>query len=99
MGPLPWSTDQARTEFTRCCLSAMAQVALRFLGETLTAITTDLPRLMLTVREAAEILHVGRSTVYSLMDSGELESVHIGRLRRIPMQAVTDYIERKRAET
>jgi excisionase family DNA binding protein len=76
----------------------MIRAALHSFGETLTAVTTDLPRLMLTVREASEILNVGRSTVYGLMDSGELESVHIGRLRRIPMQAVTDYVERKRSE-
>jgi excisionase family DNA binding protein len=63
----------------------------------MTASAAELPRLMLTVLEAAEILKVGRSTVYGLIDSGELESVRIGRLRRIPMEAVTDYVARKRS--
>ena len=41
-------------------------------------------RLLLTVLEAAERLAVGRSTVYELTATGELELVHIGRCARIP---------------
>lgn len=49
----------------------------------------EAPRDMLTIQEAARRLSVGRSTVYSLLESGNLESVCIGRLRRIPV----DYLD------
>ncbi|REJ91098.1 MAG: DNA-binding protein [Planctomycetota bacterium] len=39
---------------------------------------------LLTVREAAELLRLGRSTLYNLMDRGLLAYVKIGRARRIP---------------
>lgn len=43
--------------------------------------------------EAAELLRVGRSTVYDLMRSRRLVSIKIGRRRLIPADAVTAYIE------
>jgi excisionase family DNA binding protein len=46
----------------------------------------------LTVEEAARRLGVGRTTMYGLVSSGEVLSVMIGRLRRIPAQALSDYI-------
>ena len=42
-------------------------------------------RTLLTAEEAAESLKVGRCKVYDLIRSGELESIKIGRLRRIPV--------------
>lgn len=53
--------------------------------------------LLLTVVEAARLLGVGRSTAYELLASGELESVHIGRSRRIPVAAVESYVDGLRA--
>ena len=50
--------------------------------------------LLLTVNQAAELLGVGRTTVYELMDSGELFSVHRGASRRIPLWAAYDYVDR-----
>jgi excisionase family DNA binding protein len=41
-----------------------------------------------TVEEAARFLSVGRSTLYGLMDAGNLPHCKIGRSRRIPWQAV-----------
>ena len=41
-------------------------------------------RLLLTAREAANLLGIGRSTIYLLLRSGDRESVHIGTCRRIP---------------
>ncbi len=41
-----------------------------------------------TVREAAGFLRLSRSTVYTLMDRGELPFVKLGRSRRIPRRAV-----------
>jgi excisionase family DNA binding protein len=39
--------------------------------------------LLLTPEEAAEVLRVGRTTVYALMKSGHLHAVHIGRSCRL----------------
>lgn len=46
----------------------------------------------LTVEEAARRLGVGRTTMYALLASGEVPSVTIGRLRRIPAEALNDYV-------
>jgi excisionase family DNA binding protein len=56
--------------------------------------TTDTPRLMLTAEQTADALRIGRTTVFALVKSGELESVKIGRLRRIPADAVEAYAAR-----
>ena len=40
------------------------------------------PRVMLSITDAARCLSVGRSTMYELINSGAIETVHIGRLRR-----------------
>lgn len=45
---------------------------------------------LLDVREAAEFLRLGRSTVYALMDAGKLGYVRIGRSRRIPRRALVE---------
>jgi excisionase family DNA binding protein len=50
--------------------------------------------LLLTIVEAARLLSVGRTTVYELMERGELRSVHIGRACRVPIVAVNDYVAR-----
>ena len=50
--------------------------------------------LLLTVNQAANLLGVGRTTIYELMDSGELFSVHRGASRRIPLWAAYDYVDR-----
>lgn len=49
---------------------------------------------LLTIEEAAQMLNIGRSKTYELVLSGEIESVHIGRLRRVPAAAVEAYVER-----
>lgn len=54
------------------------------------------PRLLLTIEQAAQRLGVGRSTMYGLVLDGEVESVRIGRLRRIPHDALTDYLDELR---
>ena len=53
-------------------------------------------RLLLTVPEAADRLGIGRSLLYVLLADGQVESIHIGRLRRIPADALSAYIERQR---
>jgi len=54
------------------------------------------PRIVLTVEEAAERLGIGRTLMYALVKSGEVESIAIGRLRRIPLDALDDVVERLR---
>ena len=53
-------------------------------------------RMLYRPEGAAEVLDVGRSRVFELMADGQLESVRIGRSRRIPRQALLDYVERLR---
>lgn len=48
---------------------------------------------MLTAREVAEILGIGRTKVFELMASGELESVAIGRCRRAPIEALEAFVD------
>jgi len=44
--------------------------------------------LLLTPTEAARALGIGRSKLYELLQTGVLESVHIGACRRIPADAL-----------
>lgn len=52
--------------------------------------------LILTVEQAARRLGIGRTLMYSLVMSGEVESVTIGRLRRVPVESLVDYIAKLR---
>jgi len=54
--------------------------------------------LLLTVERAAERLEIGRTKVFELMATGELESVLIGRARRIPADALRGYVQRLRGQ-
>ncbi|MEV7613287.1 excisionase family DNA-binding protein [Streptomyces sp. NPDC089799] len=51
---------------------------------------------LLTVEEAARRLRIGRTLCFRLIGSGELESVPVGRLRRVPPDALNDYVARLR---
>jgi excisionase family DNA binding protein len=55
-------------------------------------------RLLLSVDEAARRLSIGRSLLYELLAAGEIRSIHVGRLRRVPIAALTDYINRQASE-
>ena len=50
-------------------------------------------QLLFTAEDAAEVLAVGRTTVYELMRTQRLETVRIGRCRRIPAAALRSYVE------
>jgi excisionase family DNA binding protein len=56
-------------------------------------------KLLLTVDEAAHRLGIGRSHTYVYVLKGELPSVKIGRSRRVPVQALQEFIERLRDES
>lgn len=51
-------------------------------------------RVLLTVEEAADQLGIGKTKTYALVRTGELESVLIGRLRRIHVDAVAAFAAR-----
>ncbi|MFJ4469746.1 excisionase family DNA-binding protein [Streptomyces sp. NPDC089424] len=53
---------------------------------------------VLTVEEAARCLRIGRTTCFALIRTGELESLLIGGLRRVPADAPAAYLARRRAE-
>jgi excisionase family DNA binding protein len=55
--------------------------------------TTGVVRLLLRPEEVAQALNVGRSTVFELLRTGELRSVKIGALRRIPTDALAEYVD------
>jgi excisionase family DNA binding protein len=55
-------------------------------------------KLALTVEDVAEQLDIGRCSVYDLLRRGELESIKIGRLRRIPLTCLQAYVERRLTE-
>ncbi len=51
-------------------------------------------RVLLTPEEVAEVLHVGRCTVYDLIRTNQLQSLKIGKLRRVPVDAVHEFVKR-----
>jgi excisionase family DNA binding protein len=48
--------------------------------------------MLYTPQEVAEIMSISRSQVYNLMNSNQLESVHIGRSRRITMDQIHEFV-------
>lgn len=54
-------------------------------------ITVPAP-LLVSPETAAGILEVSRTQVYVMLASGELPSLKIGRLRRIPVRALEEWI-------
>lgn len=52
---------------------------------------------LLRVEEVAEILAVGKSTVYDLIDSGELPAVKFGRAKRVRPATLAAFVEGREA--
>ena len=50
--------------------------------------------LTVSVKGAADLLGVGRDAIYRLIEAGELRTVPIGKLTRIPSADLPAYIER-----
>ena len=60
----------------------------------------DPGQLLLSPVEAAKRLGIGRSTLYLLLADEQLESVHIGARRLVPVEGLERYVERlRRGET
>ena len=50
-------------------------------------------KLLLTADESGEVLSLSRTVVYGLMARGLLESVAVGRSRRIPADALIAFVQ------
>ena len=75
---------------TRTPTAPSPTVPLDLAGSSTSALAT-LPE-VLTAREAAAILRVGRNQLYQAVGRGELGAVRIGRSIRIPKQALLDLL-------
>jgi excisionase family DNA binding protein len=51
--------------------------------------------LLVRVEEAARILSLSRSTIYEMMDAGEIPSIRRGTARRIPVAALRAWVARQ----
>lgn len=49
-------------------------------------------RLLLTVEEACDQLGVGKSHLYEYIQRGELRTVKLGKLRRVPVEALREFV-------
>ncbi|MGL5824943.1 MAG: helix-turn-helix domain-containing protein [Nocardioides sp.] len=52
--------------------------------------------LLLRMEDAAERLGIARTLMYQLVRTGQVESVRVGRLRRIPVACLQEYVEQLR---
>lgn len=55
-------------------------------------VEVDATLVALTVEEAARRLCIGRTLMFRLVSEGAVRSVTIGRLRRIPAEALGEYL-------
>ncbi|MEW6472918.1 MAG: helix-turn-helix domain-containing protein [Actinomycetota bacterium] len=56
-------------------------------------------RLLYSVREAAELLSIGRVKLYELVAAGRIASVRLDGSRKIPRTALEEFIAQLRAES
>lgn len=47
---------------------------------------------ILTVDELCEVLNIGKNTAYKLLKNGDIKSIKIGRIYKIPKKNVKKYI-------
>ncbi len=55
-------------------------------------------RLLYRPDEAAELLGIGRSSLYELLASGRMASVQIGRSRRVPAESLAAFVSELRSD-
>ena len=48
---------------------------------------------ILTVEELCDVLRTGKNTAYKLLKSGEIKSIKIGKVYKIPKKSVKKYLE------
>ncbi|WP_019872985.1 excisionase family DNA-binding protein [Sporichthya polymorpha] len=69
-----------------------ARIPAQATSSPLQAHQPDALRLLLTVEEAGAALGVGRSLMYELIARGEIQTVRVGRLRRVRPDDLRDYV-------
>ena len=52
---------------------------------------------ILAVKDLCEILDIGKNTAYNLLKSGEIKSVKIGKIYKIPKDYLIRYLTSKSA--
>jgi len=52
-------------------------------------------KVLLTIDEAAQALSIGRTLLYELLMRQQIASIKVGRVRRVPMAAIDDYVNRQ----
>jgi excisionase family DNA binding protein len=57
----------------------------------------QIPQRLVRPVQAMRALNVSRPTIYRLMASGDLEFVMVRNMKRIPVEAIDDYVKRLRA--
>jgi excisionase family DNA binding protein len=92
--PPEYPVDQAPAQPTTTPPDQAAAGAPGHIGDPL----TRLPE-MLTVKEVATILRVGRNQLYQAVARGEVRAVRIGRTIRIPKTALLDLLATPPAES
>ena len=75
---------------------ALAQLALSHQRQQPQLMPSPQERLALSVEEVADRLGCGRTTVFALLKAGNLASVKVGRLTRVPLASVTAFLEGQR---
>jgi excisionase family DNA binding protein len=58
-------------------------------------VASPIEPLLVRIEEAARILCLSRSTIYEMLDCGELPSVRRGTARRIPIAALRAWVEQQ----
>jgi excisionase family DNA binding protein len=61
------------------------------------AISDDVPvRPLLSLNEVARVLGINRSTMYSLLRTGELEAIRVGKRKKFRPEHLEAFLERGR---
>lgn len=56
------------------------------------------PALLCSILDAASALGISRTSLYAILDAGEIETVRIGKRRLVPLDSIEAYVAALRAE-
>jgi excisionase family DNA binding protein len=57
----------------------------------------DAEPILVSPRQALRLLDISNSSLYGLLRSGQLRSLHVGRSRRIPLEAIKEFVAKRLA--
>lgn len=58
------------------------------------SVIVQMEPLAVSVEEAAALLSLGRTTVYELLNAGEIPSFRVGKARRVPIEGLREWVRR-----